>query len=152
MPKTIVIGSDHAGFPLKQDLMKRLEQAGYTVEDKGCYTSESCNTAPIARAVAEEVAGDPQKKEGILICGTGLAMSMMANKVKGIRAALCHDLFSAHATREHNEANILCLGQRVLAANMAWEITRTWLAAKPLGGKYAERLEYIRQYEDAHMI
>ena len=150
MKKTIVIGSDHAGYPMKQFLLQQLQDAGYSVEDMGTHDEESCNTQPYAQSVAEEVAKNGDKL-GILVCGTGAAMCIMANKVKGARAVVVHDLFTARMTRTHNDANILCMGQRVIADHMAWEITKTWLSYEPLGDKYAERRETITKYEEEHM-
>lgn len=150
MKKTVVIGSDHAGYPMKRFLMRQLEEEGYCVEDKGTHDEASCNTQPYAQAVAEDVAKD-EGKLGILICGTGAAMCIMANKVKGARAVIAHDLFTARMMRTHNDANVLCMGQRVIANNMAWEIAKTWLSYEALGGKYAERRESIAKYEEEHM-
>ena len=152
MAQKIVIGSDHAGFPMKGFLIGKLQEAGYEVEDMGTHSEASCNAAPIARAVAEAVANAEAKDEvrGILICGTGIAMSMMANKVKGAYAALVHDLFTARMTRQHNDSNVLCMGQRIIANQMAWEIAQVWLGTEALGGKYAERRDWIRGYEEAH--
>ena len=150
MKKTIVIGADHAGYPMKQFLLQQLKAAGCSVEDVGTYDEESCNTQPYAQKVAEEVAKG-EGKLGILVCGTGAAMCIMANKVKGARAVVAHDLFTARMTRTHNDANILCMGQRVIANHMAWEIAKTWLSYEPLGGKYAERRETIARYEEEHM-
>ena len=142
MKKTIVIGADHAGYPMKQFLLQQLTEAGCSVEDAGTYDD--------AQKVAEEVAKG-EGKLGILVCGTGAAMCIMANKVKGARAVVVHDLFTARMTRTHNDANILCMGQRVIANCMAWEIAKTWLSYEPLGGKYAERRETIARYEEEHM-
>ena len=150
MGKTIVVGSDHAGYPMKRFLMEKLTEAGCTVEDKGTYDEVSCNTQPYAQAVAEEIAAHGEKL-GILVCGTGAAMCIMANKVKGVRAVIAHDLFTAQMIRTHNDANVLCLGQRIIANGMAWEIVRTWLSHEPLGGKYADRRRSIALYEEAHM-
>ena len=149
MKKTIVIGADHAGYPMKQFLLQQLKEAGCSVEDAGTYDEKSCNTQPYAQKVAEDVARS-EEKLGILVCGTGAAMCIMANKVKGARAVIAHDLFTARMIRTHNDANILCMGQRVIANNMAWEIAKTWLSCEPLGGKYAERRESIAKYEDEH--
>ena len=150
MKKTIVIGADHAGYPMKQFLLQQLTEAGCSVEDAGTYDEASCNTQPYAQKVAEEVAKG-EGKLGILVCGTGAAMCIMANKVKGARAVVVHDLFTARMTRTHNDANILCMGQRVIANHMAWEIAKMWLSYEPLGGKYAERRETIARYEEEHM-
>ena len=143
----IVLGSDHAGYQMKMFLIKELEQNGYQIEDRGPFCKDPVNSGTYAIAVAEEVAAHPKEKLGILICGTGIGMSMMANKVLGIRASLVSDLFSAKMTRAHNAANILCLGARVIAEAMAWEITKIWLNTEPLGGKYADRVAYMMEYE-----
>lgn len=147
MNKTIVIGCDHAGYRMKQFITKQLQDNGYTVENKGTDSEVSVDAGLYAIAVAKEVAAHPQKR-GILICGTGIGMSIMANKVKGIRASLVCDLFSAKMTREHNDANILCMGARVVAEGMAWEFTKVWLDTKPLDGKYAQRVQRIQAYEN----
>lgn len=150
MKKTIVIGADHAGYPMKQFLLQQLKEAGCCVEDAGTYDEGACNTQLYAQKVAEEVVKS-EGKLGILVCGTGAAMCIMANKVKGARAVTAHDLFTARMTRTHNDANVLCMGQRIIANNMAWEIVKTWLSHEPLGGKYAERRESITKYEEEHM-
>ena len=150
MGTTIVIGSDHAGFRMKEFIIKKLEEAGYTVEDKGTHNETSVDAGVYAVAVGEAVAADPQQKRGILICGTGIGMSMMANKVKGIRASLVTDLFSAKMTRAHNDANVLCMGARIIAPYMAWEFTQTWLNTKHLGGKYAKRVQAMMDYKKQH--
>lgn len=126
MSKKIVIGSDHAGFDYKQEIVSQLKSAGYEVIDVGCYDKNSCDYPIIAQTVAKRVASGEFEK-GILICGTGIGMSIAANKVKGIRAALCPDEFSARATREHNDSNILCLGARVIDVNLARKIVEIWL-------------------------
>lgn len=147
MKKTIVIGCDHAGFKMKNFLIKKLKEAGYTVEDKGTYSEESVDAGEFAIKVCEDVAANLDTKYGILICGTGIGMSMMANKVKGIRASLVSDLFSAQMTRAHNDANVLCMGARIIAETMAWEFTKVWLATEHLGGKYAKRVQAMMDYE-----
>lgn len=147
MKKTIVIGCDHAGFKMKNFLIEKLKEAGYTVEDKGTYSEESVDAGEFAIKVCEDVAANLDTKYGILICGTGIGMSMMANKVKGIRASLVSDLFSAQMTRAHNDANVLCMGARIIAETMAWEFTKVWLATEHLGGKYAKRVQAMMDYE-----
>ena len=147
MKKTIVIGSDHAGYKMKCFLIKQLEDAGYTVEDKGTDSEASVDAGEFAIKVGEEVAAHLDTKVGILICGTGIGMSMMANKVNGIRASLVSDLFSAQMTRAHNNANVLCMGARIIAKTMAWEFTKVWLNTEHLGGKYAKRVEAMMAYE-----
>lgn len=118
---TIAIGCDHGGIELKQELIKHLEERGITCTDAGCHTAESCDYPIYAKKVADFVLSGSCEL-GILICGTGIGMSIAANKVKGIRAALCSDCFSAEATREHNDANVLCMGARVLGAGLACKI------------------------------
>ncbi len=109
----IAVGSDHAGYELKNQLMEHLKNRGYEVKDYGTYSEASCDYPDYAKQVANAVAGGEAEK-GLLVCGTGIGMSIAANKVKGIRAAVLSDEFSAEATRSHNDANILCLGARVV--------------------------------------
>ena len=122
----IAIGCDHGGFPLKKEIIKFLESAGYEYEDFGTYSEESCDYPVYAKKVAHAVA-DGKCDKGIIICGTGIGVSIVANKVKGIRAALVHDCFSAKATREHNDANVLTMGARVIGPGLATEIVRIFL-------------------------
>lgn len=124
--KTIAIGSDHGGFTLKQEVVKYLTEKNIDFEDFGCYSEKSCDYTEYGRAVAEAVAAGKYEK-GILICGTGIGISITANKVRGIRCALCSDCFSAEATREHNDANILALGGRVVGSGLALKIVDTFL-------------------------
>lgn len=125
----IGIGSDHGGYALKQAVIKHLEEKGHAVKDYGCYSEESCDYPVYAKAVAEGIQKD-EVKQGILICGTGIGISITANKFKGIRAALCGDTFSARATREHNNANILALGARVTGEGLALDIVDAFLETK----------------------
>lgn len=125
----IGIGSDHGGYALKQAVIKHLEEKGHAVKDYGCYSEESCDYPVYAKAVAEGILKN-EVKQGILICGTGIGISITANKIKGIRAALCGDTFSARATREHNNANILALGARVTGEGLALDIVDTFLETK----------------------
>ncbi len=122
----LAIGSDHGGFALKQAVMKHLEERGIAYRDYGTYTADSCDYPEYGRAVALAVAGG-ECERGIVICGTGIGISIAANKVPGIRAALCGDCFSAEATRQHNDANILALGGRVLGEGLALKIVDTFL-------------------------
>lgn len=122
----IAIGSDHGGFALKQAVMKHLEERGFPYHDYGTYSEESCDYPDYGKAVAHAVA-DGDCEFGILICGTGIGISITANKVRGIRAALCSDCFSAEATRLHNDANILAMGARVLGEGLALKIVDTFL-------------------------
>ena len=124
--KTIAIGSDHGGFTLKQEIVKYLTEKNIDFEDFGCYSEKSCDYTEYGRAVSEAVAAGKYEK-GILICGTGIGISITANKVRGIRCALCSDCFSAEATREHNDANILALGGRVVGSGLALKIVDTFL-------------------------
>lgn len=125
----IGIGSDHGGYALKQAVIKHLEEKGYAVKDYGCFSEESCDYPVYAKAVANAVKSD-EVKQGILICGTGIGISITANKIPGIRAALCSDTFSARATREHNNANILAMGARVVGEGLALDIVDTFLETK----------------------
>ncbi len=140
----IAIGSDHGGFDYKASIIKALQDKGYDIVDMGTYSPESCDYPIIAKKVARAVAkGDFEK--GILVCGTGIGMSMAANKVKGIRAAVCGDTFSARATRAHNNANILCLGQRVVGEGLALDIVDIWLTTKFEGGRHERRVNMIEE-------
>ena len=122
----IGIGSDHGGFALKEAIKKHLEERGLEYKDYGTYSSASCDYPVYGRAVAKAVAAG-ECELGILICGTGIGISITANKVPGVRAALCSDCFSAEATRQHNNANILALGARVLGEGLALKIVDTFL-------------------------
>lgn len=122
----IAIGCDHGGYELKNEIVKHLTERGIPFKDMGCDSAASCDYPVYANAVAEAVAGGSCEL-GILICGTGIGMSMAANKVTGIRAAVCSDCFSAKATREHNNANILCLGARTLGAGLALMLVDTFI-------------------------
>ncbi len=122
----IAIGSDHGGFELKQEIMAHLKKRGLAFRDFGTYTPESCDYPVYGKAVAQAVASG-EYSFGILICGTGIGISITANKIPGIRAALCTDCFSAEATRAHNNANILALGGRVVGVGLALKIVDTFL-------------------------
>ncbi len=122
----IALGSDHGGYGLKQEVIKHLEERGIEYKDYGCYSEESCDYPIYGKKVAEAVVGG-ECEFGIIICGTGIGISISANKVPGIRAALCHDCFSAQATREHNNANILAMGARVIGPGLALKIVDTFL-------------------------
>ncbi len=122
----LAIGCDHGGFELKSAIMKHLEERGIEYKDFGCYGTDSVDYPEYGKKVAHAVA-DGKCERGILICGTGIGISIAANKVKGVRAALCTDCFMAQATREHNDANILALGGRVVGAGLALKIVDTFL-------------------------
>ena len=141
----IAIGSDHGGFALKQEIIGYLEEKGFEYKDFGAYTEASCDYPVYAKKVAEAIlAGECEK--GILICGTGIGISITANKYKGIRAALCHDCFSAQATREHNDANIVAMGARVVRAGLAIKIVETFLNTEFSGDE--RHINRIRQIEE----
>lgn len=122
----IAIGSDHGGFELKQEIMAYLKEKNLEFKDYGCESKESCDYPVYAKKVANAIVNG-ECDRGILICGTGIGISITANKIKGIRAALCHDTFSAQATREHNDANILAMGARVVGPGLALKIVETFL-------------------------
>lgn len=144
----IAIGSDHGGFHLKEHIKQCLQTKGIEVLDFGTFTEESVDYPDIAEKVGQAVAsGEPER--GILICGTGIGISIAANKIHGIRAALCADVFSALMSREHNDANILCLGERTLGVGHAEMIVDTWLHGVFQGGRHACRTEKITKLDEA---
>lgn len=142
----IAIGSDHAGFQLKEELKVFLQEKGIDVKDFGTYSEESVDYPDYAIPLAESVARG-EEKFGILICGTGIGMSIAANKVKGIRASLCDSKYSARCAREHNDANVLCLAGRVLKEELAKEIVNVWLNTSFLAGRHKIRIDKIINYE-----
>lgn len=142
----LAIGSDHGGIHLKEALKQHLAERGIEVNDVGTYTEESCDYPDIALKVCREItAGNVER--GILVCGTGIGMSIAANKVDGIRAALCGDVFSATMSREHNNANVICLGERVLGQGLATCILDAWLDTAFAGGRHARRVDKIMAIE-----
>lgn len=142
----IAIGSDHAGFALKQAVIRLLSELGHSYEDFGCYNTNSVDYPDIARPVAEAVA-QGKFDRGILICSTGIGMCIVANKINGVRAAVCHDTFSARRAREHNDANVLCLGEGVIGQGVMREVTTTYLSCEFVGGRHARRLEKVNALE-----
>jgi len=142
----LVIGCDHAGLELKQQLLSHLSDAGHSVEDLGTYDGASIDYPDYAERVARAVAGGDAQL-GLLVCGSGQGMCMAANKIHGVRAAVCSDTFSAHAVREHNDANVLCLGQRVVGVGLAQEIVDTFLKAEFEGGRHSRRVGKIMALE-----
>ena len=143
----IAIGSDHRGFPLKQSVMSLLEGLGHQWEDTGCYSSEPVDYPDVAEKVARAVSKG-EADRGLLICGTGIGMSIAANKVPGIRAALCADPYSAQMARQHNDANVLCVGGAMLREWLAKEIITVYLSSGFEGGRHSRRIEKIRQIEN----
>ena len=143
----IAMGADHGGYSLKEVVKKHLVEAGHEVLDLGTHDTESCNYPVYAEKVAYAVA-DKDADLGVLICGTGIGMSITANKVKGIRAAAVSDCFTAQATREHNDSNIICLGERIVGPGLAMRIVDTWLEASFQGGRHQTRVDMICDLEN----
>ena len=143
----IALGSDHAGLELKREIMNYLDGKGLEYKDYGTYTADSCDYPVYGEAVARAVtAGESEK--GILVCGTGIGISIAANKVKGARCALCSDCFSAQMSRCHNDANILAFGARVLGVGLALMIVETWLATDFEGGRHGRRIALFGDIEN----
>jgi ribose 5-phosphate isomerase B len=147
----IAIGCDHGGYELKLKIVEHLTKKGFTVKDFGCDSNNSVDypdhAYPVCNAV---VSGECEK--GILICGTGIGMSIAANKVKGIRCALCGDTFSAHATREHNDSNVIAMGARVIGENLALDIVDTWLGTDFSGdARHVARIKKITAIENGEL-
>jgi ribose 5-phosphate isomerase B len=142
----VAIGSDHGGFRLKQALVIYLRKKGHNVLDAGCFSEESCDYPRYSYAVAMLVS-ENRADRGILICKSGIGNSIVANKVKGIRAALCYSRKQAKSSREHNNANIIALGASYVKEDAAKRIISIWLETKPLGGRHARRVKQIRNIE-----
>ena len=138
----IAIGSDHGGFNLKGTIIKHLEAQGHEVQDFGTYSTESCDYPVYAKAVANSVAKG-ENENGILVCGSGIGVSIVANKVKGVRAALCHESHSAMLSRLHNDANVLCLGERITGESLALNIVNVWLKSEYEGGRHQKRIDMM---------
>lgn len=141
----IAIGSDHGGFELKKEIIAYLEKNNLEYKDYGTYTPDSCDYPVYAKKVANAIL-EGECEKGILICGTGIGISITANKLKGIRAALCHDCFSAQATREHNDANIVAMGARVVGPGLAVKIVDTFLNTEFSNDE--RHINRIRQMEE----
>ena len=142
----IAVGCDHRGLKLKKYIIKLLAEAGHSFKDLGCYSEESVDYPDIAREVAQMVAGGGFER-GILVCSTGIGMCIAANKVAGIRAALCHDTFAAARAREHTDCNILCMGEWCIGQGIGRAIVKAFLDAEFVGGRHARRLEKIQDLE-----
>lgn len=138
----VVIGSDHGGFHYKEAIIDYLKARNIEFVDIGTHTRESCDYPEIAQNLAKKVASG-EFNRGILVCGTGIGMSIAANKIKGIRAALCGDTYSARVSRAHNNANILCLGERVIGEHLALDIVDIWLKTGFEGGRHKRRVDMI---------
>ena len=144
----IAIGADHGGFELKEHIKKHLDELGLEYKDYGTYSEESVDYPDCAKPVCEAVI-DGTADKGILICGTGIGISIAANKHKGIRAALCSDVYSAKMTKVHNNANVICLGGRVTGRELAFMIVDAWLNAEYEGGRHQARIDKIHAIEEA---
>jgi len=145
----IAMGADHGGYSLKEVIKKHLVENGHEVLDLGTHDTDSCNYPVYAEKVAYAVK-DKEADLGVLVCGTGIGMSIAANKVKGIRAAAVSDCFTAQATREHNDSNIICLGERTVGPGLAMRIVDTWLEASFQGGRHQTRVDMICELEEAN--
>ena len=142
MINRIVIGSDHAGYELKLKIIEHLEDQGIAVTDVGTYSAESCDYPVFADALCKRIQlGDFER--GIVVCGTGIGMSLGANKHSGIRAACCSDTYSARLTREHNDANVLCFGARVIGEGLACDLADIFVSTEYMGGKHARRVQML---------
>ena len=146
--RIIYIGADSAGFHLKEEIKGHLSDKGYEVVDCGTDSDASCHYPVFADKVCTAVGEDLDGRFGILVCGTGIGMSMAANKHKGIRAALCSDTYSARLTRNHNDANVLCLGARVIGSCLALDIVDSFLGAEFEGGRHALRVNMFMELEE----
>ncbi|MBS4178053.1 ribose 5-phosphate isomerase B [Lederbergia citrea] len=142
----VALASDHGGIHIREEIKHLLEEMKIEYDDFGCDCEDSVDYPDYALPVAEKVAKGEYDR-GILICGTGIGMSISANKVKGIRCALVHDVFSAKATRQHNNSNVLAMGERVIGAGLAREIAKTWLETEFEGGRHQTRISKITNYE-----
>ena len=142
----IAIGSDHAGFAYKEEIKAHLQSKGWEVIDCGTDSEASVDYPDFGEKVARSISGGLCEK-GILVCGTGIGISIAANKVPGIRAAVCHNLFTAQASREHNDANILAMGARVIELDLALEMVDVWLATEFAGGRHQRRVDKISALE-----
>jgi len=147
MKKKVYLGSDHGGFELKNALAAHLREQGWETEDLGCYSAESCDYPDFAAAVGRAVAAN-EGTLGLLVCGTGIGMSLAANKIPGVRAAVCGDVYSAKMTRRHNDANVLCLGARVTGPGLAAEIADAFFSSPFEGGRHARRVAKIMALEN----
>lgn len=142
----VAVGCDHGGLNLKKEVIKILEARGYEYKDFGTYSDASCDYPDYALPVAEAVASGEMDR-GIIICGTGIGVSIVANKVPGVRCALCHDVFSAKATRMHNDTNVMTMGERVIGKGLMTEIVNAWLDTEFEGGRHVQRIEKITAIE-----
>lgn len=145
------IGSDHTGFDLKKKIKNWLKKLEIECKDFGTYSTEPCDDYPFIAAKVGEAVANGVYERGILVCGTGIGMSIAVNKVPRVRAALCNDLFSAKKSREHNNANILTMGARIVGVGLAKEIVRTWLTTEFAGGRHARRVDKYSKIEKEYI-
>jgi len=145
--KTILIASDHAGFVLKEKIKPYLEKLGLKVKDLGTYSKERCDYPEFAAKLAKEISRGRQKR-GILICGSGIGVSIVANRFKGVRAALCYNPKAAGLSRQHNDSNVLVLGSRFASPGLKKKIIQIWLNTKFVGGRHRKRLNLIKKIEE----
>lgn len=144
---TIYLASDHAGFKLKEEVEKYLRDNRFHVEDMGTHTADSVSWAEYGAKAAAKVSEDPENSKGIIICGSGIGMSMVSNKFKHVRAALCHDENDAEMSRKHNNANVLNMGERVTDTDTALKIVDKWLHTEFEGGRHQTRLDHLNKLE-----
>ncbi|MDI6785882.1 MAG: ribose 5-phosphate isomerase B [bacterium] len=142
----VYIGCDHAGFFLKEEIKKYLEQQEHEIIDFGAYSNDSVDYPDHGFLVAKEVANHEESR-GILVCGTGIGMSIVANKVNGIRAALCHNIETAKLAREHNHANVLVLGSKIVNSSLALDMVRVFLTTEALGDRHKRRIEKVNELD-----
>lgn len=143
----VVLGCDHAAVDMKNEVIEHLSSKGYEVSDVGTYTNDSCDYPLIATDLCEKIL-DGSHKLGILICGTGIGMSIAANKHRGIRAACCSEAYSAELTRRHNDANVLCFGARVIDTDLAIKLVDTFLTTEYEGGRHQRRVDLLKEIEE----
>jgi ribose 5-phosphate isomerase B len=145
----IYLASDHAGFELKEEVKKYLEEKNYIYEDMGTLSADSVNWAEYGAKAAQKVSDNPQNSKGIIICGSGTGMSIVSNKFKNVRAALCNDEYTAEMTRKHNNSNVLNMGARILDTFEAIKIVEMWLNTEYEGGRHQKRLDYLHDIIEA---
>jgi len=141
----VLIGSDHAGYDLKEPIKEKLIQTGYKIIDVGCFSETSCDYPVFALDLCKQIQNGTADR-GVLVCGTGIGMSMAANRAKGIRAALCANEYQARMSRAHNDSNVLCLGSRVLGRDLAFSILEVWLETEFEGGRHKRRIDIIESF------
>ncbi len=143
----IVLAADHGGYELKEEVKKYLDKKGILYKDTGCFSKESVDYPDVTKIACQEITSGACEK-GIIFCGTGIGVSIAANKIRGIRACACSETFSAEFTRKHNDANVLCLGGRVVAGGLAIEIVKKFLNTEFEGGRHQKRIDKINKLED----